>query len=166
MKPLALLAGAALVLGACAAREPDPTTIAAINVNADLSAISSRDAAVYWRSLDADLETALATEFVGRIAPVGRTINVDVDELSLANAFTVGLGPDDARLAGRVELVEADGSTGGVFDVTASASEAALFLPPGTNIATIPPSSAEFYRAVVLAFARGTADAVNATPAN
>jgi hypothetical protein len=164
MKPLALLAGAALVLGACAAQPPDPMRIAEINVNADLTAVSSRNAAAYWRGLDTDLETAIATEFVGRLDAPGRTINVDVDELSLANALTTGLGPDDARLAGRVEVLNPDGTQAGVFDVTASTREAAIFLPPGTNVTTIPPSSTEFYLAVVQAFARGTADVVNSIP--
>jgi hypothetical protein len=160
MTRLGLLASAALVLGACAARPPEPLTIAEINVGADLAAVGSRDAVAYWQGLDEDLETAIASEFVGRIDPAGKTVNVDVDELTLANALNAGLGPDDARLAGRVEVLNANGTQAALYDVTASTREAEIYLPPGSNITTIPPSSAEFYRAVVQAFARGTAELV------
>jgi len=162
MKPLGMLAVAALALAACAQEAPPPLRIAEINVDADLTAIGSRDAVAYWQNLDSDLETAIAGEFVGRIAPQGKTINVDVDELSLANALNAGLGAEDARLSGRVEVVNMDGSDGGIYDVTATSSEALTYLPPGTNITSVPPSSGEFYRAVVQAFARGTAEVVTA----
>ncbi len=160
MKPLALLAGAALVLGACAASEPQPVTVAAINVEADLTSIGNRDAVAYWQNLDSDLETAIAAEFVGRIDPAGVTVNVDVDELSLANALNAGLADEDARLSGQVEVVNADGTRAGTYNVSATTREAALHLPPGANVTTVPASSAEFYQAVVTAFARGTADVV------
>ena len=41
--------------------------------------------------------------------------------------------------------------------MTASAQDVGDFLPPGSNVVTVPPTSAEYYRAVVQAFARGTA---------
>lgn len=163
MRPLALLAGAALLVGACAAQPPDPLRIAEINVNADLSSIGNRDAVAYWQGLDADLETAIATEFVGMIDPAGSTINVDVDELALANALTAGLGAEDARLAGTVEVVNPNGTVAGLYDVTASTRQAAVFLPPDTDITRVPPTSTEFYFAVLQAFARGTAEAVTGT---
>ena len=161
MTRLGLLAGAALVLGACAAEAPAPLTISEINVDADLSSIGSRSAAAYWQRLDTDLEAAIASQFVGRIDPTdvtGRIINVDIDELSLANAMTADLTAEDARLSGQVEVIGPDGTS--TYNVTALTRDAVNYLPPGSNITTIPPSSAEFYRAVVQAFARGTAELV------
>jgi hypothetical protein len=49
--------------------------------------------------------------------------------------------------------------------VTASTRDAITYLPPGANSTTVPPTSAEFYRAVVQAFARGTAEVVLGTDA-
>jgi hypothetical protein len=163
MRPHALLAGAALFLGACAAQTPDPITISEVNVAADIAAIGNRNAVGYWQGLESDLQAAIASEFVGRIEPGGRIVNVDVDELSLQTAMTAGLTDEDARLSGQVEVISSDGTT--TYDVTASTRDAITYLPPGANITTVPPTSAEFYRAVVQAFARGTAEVVLGTDA-
>jgi hypothetical protein len=163
MRPLALLAGAALFLGACAAQTPDPITVSEVNVTADMAAIGNRNAAGYWQGLESDLQAAIGSEFVGRIDPGGRIVNVDIDELTLQTALTSGMTAEDARLSGQVEVITSDGST--TYDVSATTRDAITYLPPGTNITTIPPSSAEFYRAVVRAFARGTAEVVLGTDA-
>jgi hypothetical protein len=162
MRPHGIIAGAALALAlAACAREEPPMTIAEVNVTSDLAAIGSRDAVAYWQNLDADLETALAAEFVGRVDPnLGKTINVDVDELSLTNALSPSLAAEDARLAGRVEVVNADGTSGGAYNVTASSQDAITYLPAGSNTPVVQPSSSEFYSAVVRAFAEGTAQVV------
>ena len=73
------------------------------------SAAARRSA--YWQNLSADLETAIASQFVGRIDPAGTRINVDVDEISLNSPFTSGATAETARLSGRVELVNPDGTT-------------------------------------------------------
>jgi hypothetical protein len=159
MRPLALLAAAGLVLAACA-RQEEPLTIAEVNVDTDLASIGSPEAVAYWQDLSADLETALASQFVGRIGETGRTVNVDVDELSLSNALTANLADEDARLAGRVEVINADGTTDSAYRVTATTNDVMTFLPPGTDIVSVPPTSAAFYGAVVQAFARGTAEVV------
>ena len=110
------------------------------------------------RDFETDLQAAIASEFVGRIEPGGRIVNVDVDELSLQTAMSSGFTAEDARLSGRVEVVTSEGTT--AYDVSATTQDAITYLPPGTNITTIPPSSADFYQAVVRAFARGTAEVV------
>lgn len=163
MRPHALLAGAALFLAACAGQPPEPVTVSEVNVTADLSAIGNRNAVGYWQSLDSDLEAALAAEFVGRIDPGGRIVNVDIDELSLQDAFTRGMMTEDARLSGQVEVVTTEGTS--TYNVSASTRDAVTYLPPGTDVTTIPPTSAEFYQAVVRAFARGTAEVVLGTDA-
>ncbi len=158
MRPHALLAGAALFLGACAAQAPDPITVSEVNVTADLSAVGSRSAVGYWQRLDTDLEAAIVGEFVGRIDPAGRIVNVDIDELSVADFMARGLAAEDARLAGQVEVVGPDGTSR--YNVTALSRDVVTYLPPGINVTTVPATSAEFYQAVVRAFARGTADVV------
>jgi len=154
MKPLATLAGAALLLAACAgSQQPQPMTISEVTVNADLSAIGSRQAVSYWQGLSGDLETAIANEFVGRIDPAGNTIVVDVDELSLNSPFVVGATAETARLSGRVDLLNPAGTSEGTYNITATSQDVATFLPPGT--VSVPPTSAEYYHAIVQAFARG-----------
>lgn len=162
MTKLYLLAGAALALAACASNDPEPMTISEVRVEADLSSIGTRQAVAYWQGLSDDLEAAIAAQFLGRIDPAGNVITVDVDELSLSSAFTAGATAETARLSGRVELLNPAGTSEGAWDVTASATDVVDFLPAGTDIVTIRPTSAEYYQAVVQAFARGAALTVQA----
>jgi hypothetical protein len=156
MTRIGLLAGAALALAACAGGEPEPFRVADITVEADLSAVGSRTAVSYWAGLSDDLETAIANQFLGRIDPAGYNIRVDIDELSLASAFSPSATAETARLSGRVELISPAETLEQAYDVTATATDVADFLPAGTNIVTVRPTSAEYYQAVVQAFARGT----------
>ena len=48
--------------------------------------------------------------------------------------------------------------------MTATSADVVTYLPPGTNIVTVQPTSAEYYQAIVQAFARGTAQTLSATP--
>ena len=55
MKPLALIAGAALLLAACAGSRNEPLQISNVSVSTDLSAVGSREAVGYWKGLSGDL---------------------------------------------------------------------------------------------------------------
>lgn len=157
MRLLGTLAAAALVLAACTSKPPEPLTISEISVTADLPAIGSRQATTYWTNLDRDLEAAIADQFVGAIDPLGKRIVVDVDELSLATPFAAGATAETARLSGRVELLNLDGTSVAAYDVTATSQDVATYLPPGSTLVSIPPNSTEYYQAIVRAFAEGTA---------
>ncbi len=165
MKLLGLVVGAALALAACSAKPPEPLTISEVTVNADLAAVGSRNAIAYWQNLSSDLETAIASQFAGRIDPTGKKITVDVDQLSLRSPFEAGATAETAKLAGRVTLINPDGTNAAAYDVTATSQDIAPYLPPGTTLASVPPTSAEYYRAIVQAFARGTATTLSAPPA-
>jgi hypothetical protein len=160
MRTLGLLAGAAVLLAGACAREPEPLRVSEIVVNTDLPAIQGPQAVAYWQDLSQDLETAMAAEFVGRIDPLGSSVLVDVDELSLTTAFVPGATVEDAQLSGRVTVENPDGTTAAAYDVTASASDAVAYLPEGANVVQISPTSDEYYQAIVRAFARGAATAV------
>ena len=162
MGRLGLLAGAALMLAACAGGEEEPLTISEVRVETDLAAVGSREAVAYWQRLSSDLETAIAAQFVGRIDPAGNVITVDVDELSLNSPFASDATAETARIAGRVEMLNPAGTSEGAWDVSASATDVATYLPPGSNIVSVPPTSSEYYGAVVRAFAHGVATTVQA----
>lgn len=160
MKAFALATVSALALVACAPKTPEPVMVSEINVTADLGAVTSREAVSYWQNVTTDVEAALAAEFVGRIDPSGRIVNVDIDEISLTNALMPGAGEADARLTGVVDVENPDGTSGGRYNVSATSSQVESYLPEGTT--TIPATSSEYYRAIVQAFARGTAEVVAA----
>jgi hypothetical protein len=166
MRILGLLAGCSLALAACAGHERNqPLTISDVSVEADLAAVTSRSAVGYWSHLADDLKTAIATEYAGRIDPEGKRIDVDVDEISLASPFASGATAETARLSGRVNLINVDGTNAASYDVTATAQDVATYLPPGSSLVTISPTSAEYYRAVVQAFAAGTRTTLDAAAA-
>jgi len=158
MKAFALAEVSALALAACAAKEPAPVTVSEINVAADLGAVTSREAVNYWRNVSSDVEAALASEFVGRIDPSGKVVNVDIDEISLTNSLSAAGDSTDARLSGVVVIENPDGTAAGRYNVTATSAQVASYLPEGAT--SVPAESSEYYRAIVQAFARGTAEVV------
>ncbi len=163
MKLCTWLAGAALAIAANAHAQDAPVTVSDVRVSADLTAVTSELAATYWGTLEGDLASAVAAEFVGRTAPGGVVVAIDIDEIALASFFDATAGADDARLTGDVGLINAaNEEVLRVFTVSATANQAASYLPAGADVVMISPTSAEFYAAVVRAFARGVADTVKA----
>ncbi len=159
MRPFGLLAGASLLIAACAS-QPEPLTISDVTVNTDLSAVGSRQAVNYWQGLSGDLETAIASQFAGRIDPAGDKVVVTVDNLSLNSPFTAGATAETARLSGRVEVFNPAGTSDGAYNVVATSQDVADFLPSGTSVTSVPPTSTAYYQAIVQAFARGAATAI------
>ena len=160
MRMPAMTAAAALMVAACTTGTEAPPTISDITVETDLTAIQSREAVEFWQSLSSDLETALAAEFAGRIDPSGNPLVVDIDELSMQRSFGAGVTVEDANLSGRATLVTpGDGFEDDTYTITASSSDVIGNLPENTDVVTISPTSDAYYRAIVQAFARGTADA-------
>jgi hypothetical protein len=157
MRSLGVLAGAGLLLAACAGQQQGPLLISGVDAQTDLAAVGTREAVDHWRNLDADLETAIAQQFVGRVDPLGKQISVDVDEISL-NSFG---STETARLSGRVELRNPDGTLESAYNVTASSQDVQQYLPEGTNVVSVSPTSAEYYQAIVQAFARGAAQVLS-----
>ena len=165
MKALALVLGAALFLTACQGMEPTGMrqgTISQVNVTTDLGAIRDPAAARYWQTLNGDLQTAIAAELADRIDPAGAIVTVAVDELSLTEAYLTRFGQGDSRLNGQVDLTDpGNGQSIGSYTVSVRARDAARFLPPtADNVIRISPNSADFYAALVRAFARGVAEAI------
>lgn len=169
MKTAALSLSASLLLAGCfwgtTAVQRTPTAVSAINVSADLQAVGDAASVRYWQTLEQDLEAALVTEFLGRVDPSGAIVDVDVDEIALADALRAGMTGADARLSGAVDVTDPrDGAALGAYTITATAREAASVLAEDTGAETLTPDSGEFYAALVEAFARGVAQAVLQQP--
>lgn len=165
MKMFALLAASAIALAACSSQPPAPTrqAISEITVNTDLKAVGNAGAVTYWKGLSDDLQVALAAEFVNDISPDGALLNVDVDEISLANSYTSKFAGEMSRLSGLVTLTDKRGQELSRYTVTATSSQAMAYVPTTTG-KVIAPGSAEFYAALVKAFARGVEQTVNTPP--
>ena len=156
-----LAAASTLAIAVAFSAQAQTTRVSDIQVEADLTAVTSPAAAQYWGTLDADLSAALASEFVDLISPDGLVLIVDLDEISLASLLEAQAGGDDARLTGDVGLYNArTEEVERMFTISAATNEVAPFRPAGADVVTISPTSAEFYDAVVKAFARGVSETV------
>lgn len=167
MKLYGTLAAAAIALAACGGGEEDVAlapavmTVSDVEVTTDLNAVGSADAARYWGNLENDLESAIATRFVGQTSPTGARLVIDIDELSVASFFESAAGADDARLTGTVAVLDpVSGEQVGFYTVAASANQAMTLMGADVRVQTVPATSAEFYSAVLEAFARGVQQAV------
>lgn len=160
MKAFALLTASALALAACSSEPEAPTRqqVSEITVNTDLSSVGNAKAVNYWTNLSTDLKTALANQFVNDISPDGARINVDVDELSLAESYAAGF-TQNSTLKGQVVVTDVRGAALGTYNVSATMAQA---MADAGNVA---PTSTEFYHALVNAFARGVDQAINTPPA-
>ena len=130
-------------------------------VNADLSSIGNRRAVSYWSTLGTTDLTADRLEFVNDIDPGGAVLT-DVDELSLANAYSAKFRANSVCAARR--RCRRAAPTLASYKVTASSSQAMAICRRRTRAPSSSPSSADFYAALVSAFAQGVFDAVQ-TPA-
>jgi hypothetical protein len=158
MKLQFAMLGSAALLCACASQEPEPLLISSIEVDADLTAVDSPGAVTYWKNLSDDLETAIASQFAGSIDPSGHPLTVDIDELSLSESYAAGSAIDNASLSGLVTLgdIVPDARPDTAYTVTATASDAVPYMDSDGNTG-VSATSAEYYKAIVQAFARGTA---------
>ncbi len=140
----------------------DLPAVAEIKSTTDLGAIQNEEAASYWATLDADLEAALAERLVDRLGEEGLKIEVNIDELELANAFEARIGLDHSLLSGEVRVSDpARDLVVQEFTVTATAQQLQPLLPADADITVLPADTPEFYETLVNAFADGVVENID-----
>ncbi|MGP3696701.1 hypothetical protein [Rhodobacter sp. NSM] len=155
----AALLGAALTLPALASAE-EPM-IKSIDVETSLNDLSNAEAAAYWKSLDTDLETAIAAQLVGRLADEGMDIKIDMSEVALASFFESAVGAE-STMTGTVNVIDLTNNTNfKTFDLTVTMAQALPMMPPGTDITVIPPTSQEVYAGMVATFAAAVVERID-----
>ncbi|MDK3074974.1 hypothetical protein QO034_17935 [Sedimentitalea sp. JM2-8] len=140
------------------------TEVSKIDVEADLSAIETYEAAGAWKSLEVDLETAIAERLVTRIADEdadAAEIEVDIDEVALANNFEAALGIGSWSIVGDVDIDMPDPSKDENYTLTVTTDQLDAYYPEGTNTSTLTVESDAFYTAVISAFADNVASKLN-----
>ena len=156
----AALLGAALTLPALALADEPP--IKSIDVQTSLTDLANPEAAAYWKSLDTDLETAIAAQLVGRLADEGMDIKVDMSEVALANYFQSQVGAAQSTMSGTVHVIDlTDNTNFKTFELTVTMNQALPLLPAGVDIAVIPPTSSEVYSAMVATFATAVVERID-----
>ncbi|SPH21988.1 hypothetical protein ASD8599_02735 [Ascidiaceihabitans donghaensis] len=138
------------------------TTISDVEVDVDLDAIKTYEAAKVWSDLPTDLAAALVLRLNDRIDEDGMTVKIDIDEVALANSFESAIGQAESSLAGRVQLLHGDdtgieGKNYKTYDLSVTAEQVVAFYPDGFDTKYVAVDSDEYYAAVVSAFADNVA---------
>lgn len=132
--------------------------IAGVEVEADVSAIANPQAAEYWANLSDDLENAIMARVQDRLAEDGATIDVDINEVSLASSFQQAVGSEDSVLEGRVKIDSGNAATFDQYDMQVSLEMAKVYLPEGvTQVASLT-DAPENYQALIDAFAENVVE--------
>lgn len=138
------------------------TTISDVEVEVDLDAIKTYEAAKAWSELPADLAAALVLRLNDRIDEDGMTVKIDVDEVALAISFENATGQAESSLAGGVQLLHGDdtgieGKNYKTYDLSETAEQVVAFYPDGFDTKYVAVDSDGYYAAVVSAFADNVA---------
>ncbi|MFP1645280.1 hypothetical protein [Pontitalea aquivivens] len=151
---------AGLISGAVLAEE---TPIKSIDVTADIAVIENAEAAKFWGNLETDLEAAIAAE----IAPdrlvgakgEGSEITVDIDEIALSDTWATVTDLGESRLVGQVNVTsQTDNSKFDGYELSVAFKDALVFLPEGADVTLLTRDSAEYYAAMLQAFAEHVVD--------
>lgn len=135
------------------------TMVRDVQVDVDLTAIQNANAAAYWTTVADDLETAIVARLASQISDEGVSVNVDVDELSLANGFQSILGIEESELKGSVSISNLqDNSDFQKYDLTVSFEPAPVVISPDADMVFITQSTAEYYAQMLEAFAENVAE--------
>ena len=148
------MAGLAAISLICPAWASD-SPIKAVDVQFDIQAIESAEAATFWADLEKDLETAIIQRVVDRLARRGATIRIDINEFEMSNSFAAALGAD-SKLSGDIAVRNPDDSrVNSFYELTLRLDEAGKMTTDetGSQVLTVPLEVA--YRAMVDAFADG-----------
>ncbi len=129
------------------------TPIEEIEVTADMEAVANYEAATIWQSLPEDLERRLETRLNADFVEGGGKIEVDIDEISLANNFEQVAGLEDAELAGKVTLYGVGGYFDEAYDLSVSALDVLQYIPEENRIVAPNINSVEIYSAMLDGFA-------------
>ena len=125
-----------------------------VEVSADIEAIQNEKAAAYWANLSDDLKNAIMTDLVGKVGEDGSKIVIDIDEVELANSYESSLGIAESRLKGSVAVLnDKDNTKYDGYDLTVTFEQAGPYFLPGTDLTLVTRDSAEYYDAMIDAFA-------------
>jgi hypothetical protein len=134
MKKTLLALGLTTALSGAALADTLPT-IMSLDVTVDMGTVTNEKAAKYWGQLEADLEGAIKAKIANQIDEKdGAKLNIDIDEVTLADGFTDTLGIENSVLKGMVhETHDRDNSRFNSYELTVSYDLATPVLGEGFN---------------------------------
>lgn len=128
--------------------------VSEVTVTADLTSIQNQKAATYWANIATDLQAAIASRLVDRIAEDGATITVDLREVELASSFERAINASDAVLVGQVNVTDdSDNTNYNAYELSISLGTAASVSADGKSFFYDTLDTPEAYSALVNSFA-------------
>lgn len=128
--------------------------VAEVKVTADVTAIQNEKAAAYWSNIAADLQNAIVSRLVDRVAEGGATITIDLREVELASSFERAINASDAVLVGQVNVTDDNDNTNfNAYELSVSLGTAASVSADGTAYYFDTLDTPEAYQALVSSFA-------------
>ena len=128
--------------------------ISEVVVTADLTAVKNEKAAAYWSNVAADVQNAIVTRLVDRIADDGAKITVDLREVELASSFERAINASDAVLVGQVNVSDLKDNTNfNAYELSISLGTAASVSADGQTFYYDTLDTPEAYQALVNSFA-------------
>jgi len=138
------------------------TTVSSVNVTADVSAIANERAAVFWVNIADDLQGAILARLVDKLGDDGATINVDVRELALANAFERSFNIADAVLVAQVNVSHpSDNTVFNSYELSLTLGSSYVTDAEGKVISITGVDTPEAYQTLVDRFADNVVERLN-----
>ncbi|AJE47339.1 hypothetical protein [Celeribacter indicus] len=160
MKPTAFLAILATTSLVAVPALAEPLDIAEVETTVTLDDVEA-NALDYWPEIGADLNALVSAGLIDQMEPNGDySIRLDVTEMSLEGATVLGAEGEFNELDGWVYIYGPTETTEPVerLRIQLSAEEAYVEVP--SNMTVVAPARAEFYNALVTAFAAKTVSEV------
>lgn len=130
------------------------TSVKEIDVDVDLTAIANVAAAEHFATIDSDLEAALMSRLVDRIAEDGVTIGIDLSEVELSNFFEQEYDTAETRLVGYVNVTNTTQNTDfSSYELAIRVDDLGALDGAGARDLTLEQSSGEYYDMMIGAFA-------------
>ncbi len=150
-----LIATSLLALLPFSANAADPVMVKTVDVMIELEALTNKEAATRFATIEIDLENAIAARLIDRIAPEdGVEITIDIAELELSNSFTEKFNLADTKLMANVKVKgSAENPDSANYDLTVDVGSSTAFFPEGTVVETLEANSDVYYTTLVTSFA-------------
>ncbi|MBM07607.1 MAG: hypothetical protein CMH88_14875 [Oceanibulbus sp.] len=152
LRTMAFVASVSTIALGSAASADDAIRISGINVGASVSTMAESNGIQFYPDLTEDVRAEVAKRVPLSSDGADPEINIDIRKIALNGATMLGDDRIFNQLEGVVDITSPTGETSGLsFSVNVAAASADQIIPEGYVV--VPPSEADFYVAMVSAFA-------------
>ena len=157
VKKIALAASVSMIALSSATYAAEEAKVSNIDVTATMSSSDDGNGMTFYPDIATDIKAAVATRVPSSTDATDPTIRIDVRKITLNGAAMLPETKEFNELEGVVDISSTDGSSSSFsFPIKIAAYSGDQLVPEGYIV--VPPSDADFYNAMVEAFANSVAD--------